>query len=326
MRVSPNPSIESLSPPGAVVGGAPFSLTVLGSNFGTQSTVTWNQSPRTTAFVSATHLTAAISAADIAATVPVNVAVSNQGAPGTPPLLSNSVTFSIIPDISEITNQLKQIAAVPAALLTELQTYLTLQQSQVDSLTTQVNTDQTTEAALKSTIATQSSTIAQQQTQINTLEQQIAATKVTTASPLDVAQSFKNVVDQIRQTAQGSTGVQTTLANMNVQVKALLNVQSATSTTPAAATLIFPDPTALPDAQQLSTVSFSFGAIPNLSAVAAGLSGSPATPAPSPAPSPAPAPAARPAPSPGPAPAPSPPPAVTAPAHEGRPPRSKRKR
>src|SRR6266849_6374575 len=38
-----NPFIQSLSPPGAVVGGSDFTLTVLGSNFGKNSTVTWNK-------------------------------------------------------------------------------------------------------------------------------------------------------------------------------------------------------------------------------------------------------------------------------------------
>ena len=39
-----NPAISSLSPAGAVVGGGDFTLTVLGSNFGSGSTVLWNGS------------------------------------------------------------------------------------------------------------------------------------------------------------------------------------------------------------------------------------------------------------------------------------------
>ena len=62
-----NPAIGSLSPMGATVGGSDFTLTVLGSNFGTGSVVQWNQAPRATTVVSATQLTAAIPASDLAA-------------------------------------------------------------------------------------------------------------------------------------------------------------------------------------------------------------------------------------------------------------------
>jgi uncharacterized coiled-coil protein SlyX len=284
-----NPSIQSLSPPGAVVGGSDFTLTVLGSNFGAVSTVTWNQSPRTTTVISTTQLNATITAADIAAIETASVVVSNQDPAGTPPVLSNSVAFNVIPDIAAIISQLQAIPDVPPNLIAALSTFVTLKQANIDTLTTQVSTDRDTVAGLNSQIATLQSTVAQQQTEINTLTAQLAATKSTTASPLDVAQSFKSVVDMIRQGAQSAGGIQTTVSNLNVQLKSLVSVQAATSTTPATASLIFPDPTALPDPQHLSTLSFAFGAIPNLS------SSSTIGPTPSPAPAPAAAPAAKPA-------------------------------
>lgn len=244
----------------------------------------WNQSPRTTTVVSATQLTAAIAAADLAAVANVTVVVSNQGAAGTAPVLSNGVQFSVIPDISSIISQLQAITAIPADLLAELQTYLTIQQSQIDSLTTQVSTDQTNAANLNSQIANLQNQVAQQQTQINTLTLQVQATQAQMASPLDVAQSFKSVLDSIQQTAKLAGGVQTTVTNMNVQVKSLVSVQAATATAPATASLIFPSPTALPDPQHLSTLTFSLGAIPQLSTA-----GSAPPPAPSPVnPTPAP--------------------------------------
>ena len=277
-----NPTINSLSPAGAVVGGSDFSLTVLGSNFGSGSSVTWNQSPRPTTFVSGTQLTAAITAADLAVVENASVQVSNPAVTPTAPLLfSNSVTFAVIPDISAIISQLQAITAIPAALLAELQTYITIKQSEIDTLTTQVSTDQTTAASLNSQIANLQTQVAQQQVEINTLQQQLQASKSQTASPFDVAQSFKSVVDQIQQAAQASGGVQTTVSNMNVQLKSLVSVQAATSTAPASASLIFPDPTALPDPQHLSTLSFSFGSIPHLSSPAAPTP-TPVTPAPSP--------------------------------------------
>ncbi len=289
-----NPTISSLSPSGAVVGSSDFTLTVLGSNFGTASTVTWNQSPRKTTLVSGTQLTAAISAADLGVVQNASVQVSNPGLLATGGLLfSNSVTFAVIPDVSAIISQLQAITAIPAQLLAELQTYITIKQSEVDTLTAQVSTDQTTAASLNSQIANLQTQVAQQQVEINTLQQQLQASKAQSASPFDVAQSFKSVVDQIQQAAQAAGGVQTTVSNMNVQLKSLVSVQAATATAPASASLIFPDPTALPDPQHLSTLSFSFGSIPHLSSPAA--TGTPVPPTPGPSnvvgASPAPAPA-----------------------------------
>lgn len=72
---NPSPSISSLSPSSVMVGGAAFTLTVTGSSFVAASTVQWNGSNRTTTYVSATQLTAAINAADIAMTGNVTVTV-----------------------------------------------------------------------------------------------------------------------------------------------------------------------------------------------------------------------------------------------------------
>ena len=62
---NPLPTITSLSPSSASAGSAAFTLTVNGTNYISSSVVQWNGSPRTTIFVSATQLTAAITAADI---------------------------------------------------------------------------------------------------------------------------------------------------------------------------------------------------------------------------------------------------------------------
>jgi len=78
---NPAPAITSLSPSSAMAGGAGFVLTVNGTGFVTGATVQWNGSPRTTSFVSATQLTAAIPASDIAAAGTASVTVVNP-APG----------------------------------------------------------------------------------------------------------------------------------------------------------------------------------------------------------------------------------------------------
>ena len=306
-----NPAISSLSPAGAVVGGGDFTLTVLGSNFGSGSTVLWNGSARTTTAVSSTQLTAAIGAADLAAVATINVTVQNQGAAGTAPVTSTAVTFNIIPSWPAIQNQLSAITNFPADLLTQINTFVTLQTSQINALNTQVQTDQTTQANLQTQLNNANTTIAQQAAQITSLEGQVAAATYQTASPYDVANSFKGVVDQIQQSAQSAGGIQTTVTNMNVQLKSLVSVQTPAAGGAPMASLVFPSPTALPDPQHLSTLSLSFSAIPSLKA-AATVSPTPTpTPAPTPTPTPTPVPTPTPTPAPTPAPAPTPTPPPT---------------
>ena len=86
----PVPGLTTLSPNSATAGGPAFTLTVNGSNFVSGSVVQWNGTVRTTTFVSATQLTAAIPASDIAAAGTAQVTVANPGG-GT----SNALTFTI---------------------------------------------------------------------------------------------------------------------------------------------------------------------------------------------------------------------------------------
>ena len=89
---NPVPSLTSLSPSSAMAGGAGFTLTVTGSNFINGSVVYWNGANRTTTYVSATQLTAAITVADIATAGTALVTVYNP-APGGG--TSNAITFTI---------------------------------------------------------------------------------------------------------------------------------------------------------------------------------------------------------------------------------------
>jgi Tol biopolymer transport system component len=93
---NPAPAITALSPASAVVGSA-FTLTVSdngsgGSGFASVSGVNWNGQPRPTTFVSASTLTAQITAADTAAVGTAHVTVTTP-APGGG--TSNSVAFPI---------------------------------------------------------------------------------------------------------------------------------------------------------------------------------------------------------------------------------------
>ena len=89
---NPVPTITTLSPSSATHGGAAFTLTVTGTNFVSTSTVRWNGSNRTTTFVSATKVTAAITAADIATAGSANVTVNNPTPGGG---ISGASTFTI---------------------------------------------------------------------------------------------------------------------------------------------------------------------------------------------------------------------------------------
>jgi hypothetical protein len=88
--VSPPPSISSISPTSANAGGAAFTLTVNGSNFGADSTVNFNGTALTTTVVNGGQATASVPASLIATpgTVPVNLTTGG--------VTSNSVTFSIL--------------------------------------------------------------------------------------------------------------------------------------------------------------------------------------------------------------------------------------
>ena len=77
----PPPFISSISPNNTTAGGNQFVLTVNGSDFRHDSSVSWNGSLLVTTFVSSHRLEAAVTAADIAQPGMVLVFVSNP--PGT---------------------------------------------------------------------------------------------------------------------------------------------------------------------------------------------------------------------------------------------------
>ncbi|MGH9842940.1 MAG: IPT/TIG domain-containing protein, partial [Blastocatellia bacterium] len=74
-----NPTIAGLNPASVAVGGPAFNLTVTGANYISGSKVRIGTSERATTFVSATQLTAAILASDIATAGSYNVTVINPG-------------------------------------------------------------------------------------------------------------------------------------------------------------------------------------------------------------------------------------------------------
>jgi uncharacterized protein (TIGR03437 family) len=86
----PKPFIDNLGPNSATVGGQAFRLTVNGSGYLTGSVVQWNGAPLPTSYVSATQLSASVSASTIASVGSFNITVVNPtGA------VSNPVRFAV---------------------------------------------------------------------------------------------------------------------------------------------------------------------------------------------------------------------------------------
>ena len=88
--------INTLTPTSIAHGGADFMLTVNGTGFTSSTVVYWKAAPRTSAFVSASQVTALISAADIASAGTASVYTLTTGGPyGGTGNQSNSVTFTV---------------------------------------------------------------------------------------------------------------------------------------------------------------------------------------------------------------------------------------
>lgn len=107
------PTINSISPNAVAAGGAAFQLTVTGTNFATNATVSANGTLLSTAYVSATQLTATVPANLIAAAGTLNIVVTSNnqvssaatltvgtGTGGTGPTISSISPTSALPGSS----------------------------------------------------------------------------------------------------------------------------------------------------------------------------------------------------------------------------------
>ncbi len=86
------PTITSISPNSAAVGGAAFTLTINGTNFIASSTVNFGGAAAATTFVNSTQLTAAIPASSIASAGTLAVTVTNPAPGGTSKAIDFTVT------------------------------------------------------------------------------------------------------------------------------------------------------------------------------------------------------------------------------------------
>ncbi len=146
--------ISALSPSGAIVGGSGFVLTVNGAGFAGNSLVMWGPNALATTFISSTQLTAVVAPANIGVIGGVSVTVTRDT------LTSNPVTFSVIPNISQIVSTLNQVTQNFATL----QQFQALQPGLIQSL-----------ANLQTFLNIESSTINDQQSQLSDAQNQIAS-------------------------------------------------------------------------------------------------------------------------------------------------------
>jgi hypothetical protein len=98
----PPASVTALAPAAVEVGSGAFTLTVTGSNFVSSAVVTWKGLGRTTTFVSASLLRAAIPATDVAAVDSPLIAVKNPDGSQ-----SNTLRFRIIKTVSMLLDDLR---------------------------------------------------------------------------------------------------------------------------------------------------------------------------------------------------------------------------
>jgi hypothetical protein len=84
-------SISTLTPNAAPVNAAPFTMTVNGTNFGTDAVVFWNDVPQHTTFVSKNQLVMTVTDVDLSSAGMARVFVQSAG------LKSNTVTFNVSP-------------------------------------------------------------------------------------------------------------------------------------------------------------------------------------------------------------------------------------
>jgi IPT/TIG domain-containing protein len=85
------PSINALTPSSSPVNSAPFTMTIQGSNFGTDAVAFWNGTAQHTTFVSSSQLLVTVTDTDLMFVGLTHVFVSTGG------LNSNTLDFNVTP-------------------------------------------------------------------------------------------------------------------------------------------------------------------------------------------------------------------------------------
>jgi hypothetical protein len=159
-------------------------------------------------------------------------------------------------------------------IVKDLKSYAQDQETERNKLQDALNQQKATIDKLTSTVATLQQTNADQTKQIEELKKRLAGSE-SSATPLNLATSFKGVIDAIQAEARQTPGVATTVKSMDIEVKGLVQVSSDKATQ-----LVLPAVGSTIDPNALSTLRISFGAIPVAGTPARPTSPAPATPAP----------------------------------------------
>ena len=120
-------------------------------------------------------------------------------------------------------------------------------------------------ASLNGTIATVQTESARSAATIAALQKKLETKQsATSAKPLDIATSFKSVVDAVQAQARGTPGIGTTISSMQIEVRGVVQV-AADGATPV---FVFPSVDATVDPAAYSTMRVSFAAVPVVEAPA----------------------------------------------------------
>lgn len=170
--------------------------------------------------------------------------------------LNNLDTLQNINTIQDFQNE----KTVLLQSVTDLRSHVQDQDTQINTLSATINQREATIAGLTTQNNQFQQDITAKQKQIDDLNSRLAAaTASPSAKPLDVATSFKNVVDQIQQQAQQAAGsMATTIQGLELNLKALVSVQENEPV------LVMPTAAAPLDPNQLSNVRLTFASIPRL--------------------------------------------------------------
>jgi hypothetical protein len=166
-------------------------------------------------------------------------------------------TLALLARIQETTTDPKVKEQLPQ-VITDLRTFVQDQETERNNLRATLNQNQATISQLQSTIASLQQANSEQARTIEDLKKQLAdQPPPTSATPLNVATSFKSVIDTIQAEARKTPGVATTIKAMDIEVKGMVQVEKDQGTI-----LVFPNIGSPIDANALSTLRVSFGAIP----------------------------------------------------------------
>jgi hypothetical protein len=155
---NPTPVLSSITPATAVAGSSGFTLTLNGSGFVAGSVVQWNGASRATVYLSATQITAAILAADIASSVAVNVTVMNPTpGGGTSIAASFAISANPAPTVASILPSSTSAGSGAQVITVTGSGFITLSQVQwggANRTTTYVSATQLTAAITAADVAT----------------------------------------------------------------------------------------------------------------------------------------------------------------------------